>query len=180
MSVSHKTCVCLCCHILFSSLLPYWRYLLDLDQITLGATRGAETICSSESHMFIHGECHIRNWNFLPFASICITLLFVYQRQMSIIIYCYINKERKIKTIYNSVIKVIQYKARKLFLVTKNWEITFFNKSIIISYNIRIYYTLRFYFPYLSLLAQPVTIFVYGPVTILVYGPASYLHYYFR
>ena len=25
-------------------------------------------------------------------------------------------------------------------------------------------YTLRFYFPYLSLLAQPVTIFVYGPV----------------
>ena len=29
-----------------------------------------------------------------------------------------------------------------------------------------------FYFPYLSLLAQPVTIFVYGP--------ARYLHYYFR
>jgi hypothetical protein len=29
-----------------------------------------------------------------------------------------------------------------------------------------IYYTLRFYFPYLSLLAQPVTIFVYGSVTI--------------
>ena len=29
--------------------------------------------------------------------------------------------------------------------------------------NISIYYTLRFYFPYLSLLAQPVTIFVYGP-----------------
>ena len=43
-----------------------------------------------------------------------------------------------------------------------------------------LYYTLRFYFPYLSLLAQPVTIFVYGPVTILVYGPARYLHYYFR
>ena len=43
-----------------------------------------------------------------------------------------------------------------------------------------IYYTLRFYFPYLSLLAQPVTIFVYGLVTILVYGPARYLHYYFR
>jgi hypothetical protein len=43
-----------------------------------------------------------------------------------------------------------------------------------------IYYTLRFYFPYLSLLAQPVTIFVYGPVTILVYGPVRYLHYYFR
>jgi hypothetical protein len=37
---------------------------------------------------------------------------------------------------------------------------------------IALYYTLRFYFPYLSLLAQPVTIFVYGPVTILVYGPA--------
>jgi hypothetical protein len=35
-----------------------------------------------------------------------------------------------------------------------------------------IYCTLRFYFPYLSLLAQPVTIFVYGP--------ARYLHYYFR
>jgi hypothetical protein len=34
---------------------------------------------------------------------------------------------------------------------------------------------LRFYFPYLSLLAQPVTIFVYGPV---VYGPARYLHYF--
>jgi hypothetical protein len=43
-----------------------------------------------------------------------------------------------------------------------------------------IYYTLRFYFPYLSLLAQTVTIFIYGPVTILVYGPARYLHYYFR
>ena len=27
----------------------------------------------------------------------------------------------------------------------------------------RKYYTLRFYFPYLSLLAQPVNIFVYGP-----------------
>ena len=40
---------------------------------------------------------------------------------------------------------------------------------------IYIYYTLRFYFPYLSLLAQPVTIFVYGPV---VYGPARYLHYF--
>jgi len=39
-----------------------------------------------------------------------------------------------------------------------------------------LYYTLRFYFPYLSLLAQ----LVYGPVTILVYGPARYLHYYFR
>ena len=35
-----------------------------------------------------------------------------------------------------------------------------------------VYYTLHFYFPYLSLLAQP--------VTILVYGPARYLHYYFR
>jgi hypothetical protein len=34
----------------------------------------------------------------------------------------------------------------------------------------------RYYiFPYLSLLAQPVTIFVYGPV---VYGPARYLHYF--
>jgi hypothetical protein len=35
---------------------------------------------------------------------------------------------------------------------------------------IYIYYTLRFYFPYLSLLAQPVTIFIYGP--------ARYLHYF--
>jgi hypothetical protein len=41
--------------------------------------------------------------------------------------------------------------------------------------NIILYYTLRFYFPYLSLLAQPVTIFAYGPV---VYGPARYLHYF--
>ena len=40
--------------------------------------------------------------------------------------------------------------------------------------HILFYYTLRFYFPSLSLLAQPVTIFVYGPV---VYGPARYLHY---
>ena len=32
-----------------------------------------------------------------------------------------------------------------------------------------IYYTLRFYFPYLSLLAQPVTIFVYGPARYLNY-----------
>jgi hypothetical protein len=43
--------------------------------------------------------------------------------------------------------------------------------------SIQKYYTLRFYFPYLSLLAQPVIIFVYGPVTILVYGPARYLHH---
>jgi hypothetical protein len=33
-----------------------------------------------------------------------------------------------------------------------------------------LYYTLRFYFPYVSLLAQPFTIFVYGP--------ARYLHYF--
>ena len=31
-----------------------------------------------------------------------------------------------------------------------------------------IYYTLRYYFPYLSLLAQPVTIFVYGPARYLL------------
>jgi hypothetical protein len=29
-------------------------------------------------------------------------------------------------------------------------------------YNIDVYYTLRFYFPYLSLLAQPVNITLYG------------------
>jgi hypothetical protein len=46
------------------------------------------------------------------------------------------------------------------------------------SSHICVYYTLHFYFPYLSLLAQPVTIFAYGPVTILVYGPVRYLHYY--
>jgi hypothetical protein len=42
---------------------------------------------------------------------------------------------------------------------------------------LRYLYILRFtfYFPYLSLLAQPFTIFVYGPV---VYGPARYLHYF--
>jgi hypothetical protein len=39
------------------------------------------------------------------------------------------------------------------------------------AYAIRLYYTLRFYFPYLSLLAQPVNILVYWPVNILVYGP---------
>jgi hypothetical protein len=39
---------------------------------------------------------------------------------------------------------------------------------------ILLYYNLRFDFPYLSLLAQPVTLFVYGPV---VYGPSRYLHY---
>jgi hypothetical protein len=39
-----------------------------------------------------------------------------------------------------------------------------------------IYYILRFYFPYLSLLARPVTIFVYGPVTILVYEPARAIY----
>ena len=37
-------------------------------------------------------------------------------------------------------------------------------------FNISLYYTLRFYFPYLSLLSQP--------VTILLYGPARYLHYF--
>ena len=36
--------------------------------------------------------------------------------------------------------------------------------------NIYVYYTLRFYFPYLSLLALPATIYVYGP--------ARYLHYF--
>ena len=41
---------------------------------------------------------------------------------------------------------------------------------------ISLYYTLRFYFPYLFLLAQPVTIIiVYGPV---VYESARYLHYF--
>ena len=33
--------------------------------------------------------------------------------------------------------------------------------------NILVYYTLRFYFPYLSLLAQPVNILVYWPVNII-------------
>ena len=33
------------------------------------------------------------------------------------------------------------------------------------------YYTLRFYFPYLSLFAMPLNIFVHWPVNILVYGP---------
>jgi hypothetical protein len=41
--------------------------------------------------------------------------------------------------------------------------------------DILVYYTLRFCFPYLSLLAQSVTILLYGPV---VYGPARYLHYF--
>ena len=44
-------------------------------------------------------------------------------------------------------------------------------------------YTLRFYFPYLSLLAQPVNITLYGPgLDCLVYDsvPERYLHYYFR
>jgi len=48
---------------------------------------------------------------------------------------------------------------------TANW--------IMFHCTIPIYYTLRFYVPYLSLLARQVTIFVYGPV---VYGPARYLH----
>jgi hypothetical protein len=46
-----------------------------------------------------------------------------------------------------------------------------------------IYYTLRFYFPYLSLLAQPVNITLYGPgLDCLVFDsvPERYLHYYFR
>jgi hypothetical protein len=45
------------------------------------------------------------------------------------------------------------------------------------------YYTLRFYFPYLSLLAQPVNITLYGPgLDCLVFDsvPERYLHYYFR
>ena len=40
--------------------------------------------------------------------------------------------------------------------------------NIVGSY-IVVYYTLRFYFPYLSLLAQLVTIFVYGPVVHFLY-----------
>jgi hypothetical protein len=36
-----------------------------------------------------------------------------------------------------------------------------------IQYYMKIYYTLLFYFPYLSLLAHPVTIFVYRPAIIL-------------
>ena len=45
------------------------------------------------------------------------------------------------------------------------------------------YYTLRFYVPYLSLLAQPVNITLYGPgLDCLVFDsvPERYLHYYFR
>ena len=34
-------------------------------------------------------------------------------------------------------------------------------------------YTLRSYVPYLSLLAQPINILVYGPVNILVYRPGQ-------
>jgi hypothetical protein len=54
-------------------------------------------------------------------------------------------------------------------------------KNII--FNQYIYYTLRFYFPYLSLLAQPVNITLYGPgLDCLVFDsvPERYLHYYFR
>ena len=49
--------------------------------------------------------------------------------------------------------------------------------------NIYVYYTLRFYFPYLSLLAQPVNITLYGPgLDCLVFDsvPERYLHYYVR
>jgi hypothetical protein len=45
------------------------------------------------------------------------------------------------------------------------------------------YYTLRFYFPYLSLLAQPVNITLYGPgLGCLVFDsvPERYLRFYFR
>ena len=60
---------------------------------------------------------------------------------------------------------------------------TFENKSmtLLIIYRIKLnntwkinkneYYTLRFYFPYLSLLVQPVNILVYWLVNILVYWP---------
>ena len=50
-------------------------------------------------------------------------------------------------------------------------------------YNVLLYYTLRFYFPYLSLLAQPVNITLHGPgLDCLVFDsvPERYLHYYFR
>jgi hypothetical protein len=49
--------------------------------------------------------------------------------------------------------------------------------------NIHKYYTLRFYFPYLSLLAEPVNITLYGPgLDCLGFDsvPERYLHYYFR
>ena len=49
------------------------------------------------------------------------------------------------------------------------------SESAILFWNKTIYYTLRFYFLYLSLFAQSTTIFVYGSV---VYGPAKYLHYF--
>ena len=48
---------------------------------------------------------------------------------------------------------------------------------------ISLFYTSRFYFPYLSLLAQPVNITLYGPgLDCLVFDsvPERYLHYYFR
>jgi hypothetical protein len=41
---------------------------------------------------------------------------------------------------------------------------------ILLFSNITLYYSLRFYFPYLSLFAKPLKIFVYWPVNILVYG----------
>ena len=48
---------------------------------------------------------------------------------------------------------------------------------------ISIYYTLRFYFPFVSLLAQPVNITLYGQgLDCFVFDsvPERYLHYYFR
>ena len=48
---------------------------------------------------------------------------------------------------------------------------------------ILLYYILRFYFPYLSLLAQTVNITLYGPgLDCFVFAsvPERYLHYYFR
>ena len=54
---------------------------------------------------------------------------------------------------------------------------------MIICVVILLYYTLRFYFPYLSVLAQPVNITLYGPgLDCLVFDsvPELYLHYYFK
>jgi hypothetical protein len=44
-------------------------------------------------------------------------------------------------------------------------------ENINVKYNTSLYYTLRFYFPYLSLLAQPVNILVYwpGPINIMFF-----------
>jgi hypothetical protein len=93
---------------------------------------------------------------------------YVYTVQCNIIIFFSELEESLLVLSFSYVIDML--KVLEVF-IDSGWEIELSCRCLffLLRYII-LYYTLRFYFPYWSLLVQPVTIFVYGP--------ARYLHYF--